>query len=109
MAHFGNYSYKDAEGKEFTISYVADENGYRTEGDHLPVAPEVSALEAVAAPVIEAKSVTPAATVAALPEAYHVPFFRPATPFTYAAPFGYSFGFNYGYPLNYGYGYNYVL
>ena len=73
------------------------------------MAPEVPAVEAVAAPVIEEKSVTPAATVAALPAAYHVPFFRAATPFAYGAPFGYNYGYHYGYPFNYGYGYNYVL
>ena len=110
MDHFVNYSYKDAEGKEFTIKYVADENGYRAEGDHLPVAPEAPEVEAVAAPVVEEKSVTPAATVAALPAAYHVPFYRAATPFDYGAPFDYKHEYNFDYPLKYGLtGYPYAL
>merc|ERR1712071_413682 len=35
----GSYSHTDAEGNTYTVTYVADENGYRAEGGHLPVAP----------------------------------------------------------------------
>merc|ERR1711872_182378 len=40
----------DAEGKTYTINYVADENGYRAQGDHLPVAPEAAAVPEVKCP-----------------------------------------------------------
>merc|ERR1712127_845087 len=71
----GSYSHTDAEGKVYTINYTADENGYRAQGDHLPVAPEVPA-------VAEAKSIVPAAAYAPLPysrSAYAAaPFYRSA-------------------------------
>ncbi|KAL7299161.1 hypothetical protein TKK_0007760 [Trichogramma kaykai] len=35
----GSYSYVGDDGVTYTISYVADENGYRASGAHLPVAP----------------------------------------------------------------------
>ncbi|XP_073980364.1 uncharacterized protein [Rhodnius prolixus] len=35
----GSYSYKDPEGNEYTVSYVADENGFQPTGKHLPAAP----------------------------------------------------------------------
>lgn len=33
----GSYSYTGPDGNVYTITYVADENGYRAEGSHLPV------------------------------------------------------------------------
>lgn len=39
----GSYSYVGLDGQTYTINYVADENGYRATGDHLPVAPEIPA------------------------------------------------------------------
>lgn len=34
----GSYSYTDAEGNTFQVSYVANENGFQPEGTHLPTA-----------------------------------------------------------------------
>ncbi|XP_029161179.1 flexible cuticle protein 12-like [Nylanderia fulva] len=35
----GSYSYTDAEGNTFQVSYVANENGFQPEGAHLPEVP----------------------------------------------------------------------
>ncbi|KAG8235582.1 hypothetical protein J437_LFUL015437 [Ladona fulva] len=37
----GSYSYPAPDGTIITVTYVADENGFRAEGDHLPKAPPV--------------------------------------------------------------------
>lgn len=37
----GEYGYKADDGVEYSVSYVADENGYQPTGKHLPVAPPV--------------------------------------------------------------------
>ncbi|CAG9835747.1 unnamed protein product [Diabrotica balteata] len=37
----GSYTYQSPEGQTFTVNYIADENGFRATGDHLPVAPPV--------------------------------------------------------------------
>lgn len=37
----GSYSYQSPDGKIYKVKYIADENGFRPEGDHFPVAPEV--------------------------------------------------------------------
>ncbi|XP_046391989.1 endocuticle structural glycoprotein SgAbd-2-like [Ischnura elegans] len=37
----GSYSYPSPDGTIITVTYVADENGFRAEGDHLPKAPPV--------------------------------------------------------------------
>ncbi|CAD7004122.1 larval cuticle protein 5-like [Ceratitis capitata] len=40
LAVKGSYSWTDEKtGEKFTVNYVADENGFRPEGAHLPVAP----------------------------------------------------------------------
>lgn len=36
----GSVTWTAPDGQVFTLNYVADENGYRPEGDFLPVAPE---------------------------------------------------------------------
>ncbi|XP_058061285.1 cuticle protein CP14.6-like [Anopheles bellator] len=35
----GSYSYTGPDGVVYTINYIADENGYRAEGAHIPSAP----------------------------------------------------------------------
>ena len=37
----GSYSYVGDNGKTYTVHYIADGNGFRASGDHLPVAPPV--------------------------------------------------------------------
>lgn len=39
----GQFSYQGDDGTTYSVSYVADENGYQPVGEHLPVAPEVPA------------------------------------------------------------------
>ncbi|XP_055919347.1 endocuticle structural glycoprotein SgAbd-4 [Eupeodes corollae] len=36
----GSYTYSDPDGNIITLQYIADENGFQPQGDHLPVAPE---------------------------------------------------------------------
>lgn len=40
----GNYAYTGDDGNSYSVSFVADENGYQPQGDHLPVAPEIPPL-----------------------------------------------------------------
>ncbi|XP_018580237.1 larval cuticle protein LCP-17-like [Anoplophora glabripennis] len=37
----GSFLYTAPDGKEIHLSYVADENGYRPQGDHLPTPPPI--------------------------------------------------------------------
>ncbi|XP_055387470.1 endocuticle structural glycoprotein SgAbd-2-like [Condylostylus longicornis] len=37
----GSYSYTGPDGIVYTINYIADENGYRAEGAHIPTPPPV--------------------------------------------------------------------
>ncbi|XP_053965151.1 endocuticle structural glycoprotein SgAbd-2 [Anastrepha obliqua] len=39
----GSYSYTGPDGVLYTITYVADENGYRAEGAHIPTPPPARA------------------------------------------------------------------
>ncbi|XP_034824280.1 endocuticle structural glycoprotein SgAbd-2-like [Maniola hyperantus] len=37
----GSYSYTSPEGIPITVTYIADENGFRAEGDHIPRPPPI--------------------------------------------------------------------
>nr|XP_021201026.2 uncharacterized protein LOC110384197 [Helicoverpa armigera] len=37
----GNFSYKGKDGNDYSLSYTADERGYRPVGDHLPTPPPI--------------------------------------------------------------------
>ncbi|XP_059059917.1 uncharacterized protein LOC131853116 [Achroia grisella] len=37
----GGFSYKDKDGQDYSLSYTADENGYRPVGAHLPTPPPI--------------------------------------------------------------------
>jgi len=97
----GSYSYKDVDGKEYTVEYVADENGYRATGAHLPVAPEVpaapEAAEPAAEPAAEAaaepEAKAPAITYVAVASPFYAPFYSPLTRFAYSvhSPFVYTY------------------
>jgi len=36
----GNFAYTSPDGTPISLSYIADENGFRVRGDHLPKAPK---------------------------------------------------------------------
>ncbi|CAB3364637.1 Hypothetical predicted protein [Cloeon dipterum] len=37
----GSYSYTGDDGQRYTVTYVADENGFQAQGEHLPTPPPI--------------------------------------------------------------------
>lgn len=37
----GSFSYTSPEGQEISLTYIADENGFQPQGDHLPTPPPI--------------------------------------------------------------------
>lgn len=37
----GSFTYQGDDGKTYSVTYIADENGYQPQGEHLPVPPEI--------------------------------------------------------------------
>ena len=81
-------SYIDGEGKEYTVNYVADENGYRAEGSHLPGSAGRSVQDAV-----QASSAPPPVIIKPAPLSKYIYKIPPQFDFNYA--------YKYGYPFNY--------
>ncbi|VVC98219.1 unnamed protein product [Leptidea sinapis] len=54
----GSVSYTDKEGNDFSLSYTADENGYRPVGSHLPTPPPIPPAIARALAYIAQRSTT---------------------------------------------------
>ncbi|XP_046665451.1 endocuticle structural glycoprotein SgAbd-2-like [Homalodisca vitripennis] len=53
----GSYTYYSPEGVPITTTYIADENGFQVQGDHLPVAPPLP--EAIAKSIEYQRSLPP--------------------------------------------------
>ncbi|KAJ1529680.1 hypothetical protein ONE63_006436 [Megalurothrips usitatus] len=43
IAAQGSYSYTGPDGVQYTVNYIADDNGFRASGDHLPTPPPIPA------------------------------------------------------------------
>ena len=82
-------SYIDADGQEYTVNYVADENGYRAEGSHLP--------GSLKQDPVQASSVRSSVVVkpSTLPKVIPYPLYRPS----YRRQLDFNYG--YEYPINY--------
>ncbi|KAL1394781.1 hypothetical protein pipiens_002995 [Culex pipiens pipiens] len=52
----GRFSYTDPEGNKISLQYVADENGFQPQGDHLPTPPPIPVLIEKALRILAAQS-----------------------------------------------------
>lgn len=55
----GKYSYVAPDGYTYQVIYVADQNGYRAEGDHLPVKKSIRSSMKTAGGIMLAKRINP--------------------------------------------------
>ncbi|XP_076270266.1 endocuticle structural glycoprotein SgAbd-2-like [Rhynchophorus ferrugineus] len=77
----GSYSYTAPDGTPITVTWVADENGFRAEGAHLPTPPPVPAeIQKALAQIAQAQSVQPQVQSQYRPNAFQAqrPVSRPA-------------------------------
>jgi len=96
----GQYSYFDPEGKKIELTYVADENGFRASGDHLPKAQEASDVPITLDTVQQTGTVARYRSLNTSPQTYRYtaqPYVTPTAYSTYPATTYPAGGYQYAY------------